>query len=112
MTDKVLVFTTCGESSEAERLARHLVEQKLAACVNVLPEVKSFYHWKGSVENDPELLLIIKTSRGLVDSIRKEIEKLHSYDLPELIAAPIIDAAPNYLTWMEQGLRSGGSETG
>jgi periplasmic divalent cation tolerance protein len=102
MTDKVIVYTTCGKAEDAENLAQRLIEGRLAACVNVVPGVRSFYRWKGKIENDTEFLLIIKTARGLVDPLRLELEKLHPYELPEMIVAPIIDGSPNYLAWLDQ----------
>lgn len=107
MTDKVVAYTTCGEASEAGRLAEHLVAQRLAACVSVVPAVKSYYYWQGKIENDDEVLLMIKTARDLVDSVRRELEKLHSYDLPELIVTPIVDGSPNYLAWLDRELSEG-----
>ena len=101
MTDKVVLFSTCPDMAEAEKLASHLVDTRLAACVNAVPAIRSFYRWKGKVENDPEVLLVIKTARDRVDAVRAEIEKMHTYELPELIALPIVDGAPNYLSWLD-----------
>lgn len=106
MTDKVIVYTTCGSAGDAENLAQRLIEHRLAACVNVVPGVLSYYRWKGKVENNTEFLLMIKTARGLVDALRLELEKLHTYELPELVVAPIVDGSPNYLSWLEQELGS------
>lgn len=90
-------------------MARGLVEAHLAACVSVAPEVKSYYRWKGAIEESAELLLVIKTSRDLFDKLRLWIEKEHPYDVPEVIALPIVDGAPNYLNWLRDQLaaRSG-----
>jgi periplasmic divalent cation tolerance protein len=104
MTDKVLTYTTCSDTKKAEKLANHLLENRIAACVNILPGVKSFYRWQGKIETDAEVLLMIKTSRDLVTEVRRVIEKLHDYDLPELIVVPIIDGSPDYLTWLEREL--------
>lgn len=108
MTDKVIVLTTCGKSEDAEKIAQALIEKRLAACVNVVAGVRSYYRWQGKIENDNEFLLIVKTARGLVDSLRQELEKLHPYDLPELVVAPIIDGSPNYLAWLEQEVTADG----
>lgn len=102
MTDKIIVYSTCSGVEEARKLAGHLIEQRLAACVNVLPGVDSFYRWKGKVEQDSEVLLMIKTSRELFDRLRLEWQRLHTYEIPELIAVPIVAGAPDYLTWMER----------
>lgn len=104
MTDKIIVFSTCGSAEEAVKIARTLVEQHLAACVNVLPGMRSFYRWKGAIEEEAELLLIIKTSRALFDRLRAELEKLHSYEVPEVLALPIVAGSPNYLNWMASEL--------
>jgi periplasmic divalent cation tolerance protein len=108
VTDKVIVYTTCGKAEDAERIAQRLIEARLAACVNVVAGVRSFYRWKGKIENDTELLLVIKTARGLVEPLRLELEKIHPYDLPELIVAPIIDGSPNYLAWLDQEVAAEG----
>lgn len=104
MTDKIVALSTCGSAEEAEAIARRLVEQKLAACVNVLPGVRSIYHWKGAVEDSAEVLLVIKSSRALFQELRAELEKIHSYEVPELIALPVVDGAEPYLAWMEREL--------
>ena len=104
MTDKVVAYTTCDDAEEAEKIARHLIDERLAACVSVVPAVKSYYRWKGSVESDDEILLMIKTSRDLIDAVRQALEKLHTYDLPELIVTPIVDGSPKYLAWLEAEL--------
>lgn len=108
MTDKVIVYTTCGSNEDAEKIAQRMIEARVAACVNVVPGVRSFYRWQGKIENDTEFLLIIKTARGLVDQLRQELEKLHPYDLPELIVAPIIDGSPNYLAWLDKEVAADG----
>ncbi len=81
MTDKIVVLTTCGSAEEADKIARALVSKKLAACVNVLPAVRSIYRWKGEVQDAEEIVLVIKSSRALFDDVRVEIEKLHSYEV-------------------------------
>lgn len=100
MTDKVVVLVTCGSSEEAERIARALVEERLAACVNVSGPVRSLYRWEGRVCDDQERLLTIKTARPLFDRVRRTVEKLHSYEVPEVLCVPIIDGSPNYLNWL------------
>jgi periplasmic divalent cation tolerance protein len=107
MTDKIVVLSTCGSIMEAETIARRLVEKKLAACVNVLPGVRSIYHWKGAVEDSAEFMLVIKSSRALFNELRAELEKAHSYEVPELIAMPIVDGSEQYLAWMERELTAG-----
>jgi periplasmic divalent cation tolerance protein len=108
MTDKILVLSTCAAEADAERLARALLDTRLAACVNVLPGVRSFYRWKGEIESEVEFMLIIKTSRDLFPALRAEIEKLHPYELPELLALPVLAGAENYLSWLDANLRGAG----
>jgi periplasmic divalent cation tolerance protein len=105
MTDKIVVLTGCAAEADAERMARALIEGRLAACVNVVPGVRSFYHWKGATESTQEYLLIIKTSRDLFGALRAEMEKLHPYELPELLALPVVAGAENYLSWLQSNLR-------
>ncbi len=108
MTDKVLVLLTCGNSTEARRIARRLVERRLAACVNVLEaRVESTYRWKGKVETANEYLLLVKSSRKSFPALCAEIERLHSYDVPELIAVPIAQGSSGYLSWLDESLRAG-----
>jgi periplasmic divalent cation tolerance protein len=105
MTDKILVLSTCGDAAEAEVIARRLVESRLAACVNVVDGVRSIYHWRGAVEQASECLLVIKSRRGLFDQLRSEVEKLHSYEVPELVAVTVIDGSAAYLSWLDHELR-------
>jgi periplasmic divalent cation tolerance protein len=107
MTDKIVVLSTCSTEEEAERLARLLLDARLAACVSVIPRIRSFYHWKGAVESADECLLLIKSSRELFDSLRARLEGVHSYEVPELLALPVIEGAANYITWLDASLRGG-----
>jgi len=106
MTDKIIVLSTCGTAEEAERIARRLVEKRLAACVNVVAGVRSVYRWRGAIEDAPESLLIIKSSRDLFDRLRAELEMAHSYEVPEVVALTIVDGSPGYLRWLEHELSS------
>ena len=105
MTDKIVVLVTCGSAKEARQIARSLVEQRLAACVNILEfPILSVYRWKGKVETAPELLLIIKSSRKQFAALQRAVKKLHSYDLPEIIALPIERGSREYLAWIGESL--------
>ncbi len=104
MTDKIVVLSTCASAEEAQRVARALVEKRLAACVNVMPGVRSVYHWKDAIEETEEVLLLIKSSRTLLEDLRDEIERLHSYEVPEVIALPVVDGSERYLAWMNREL--------
>ncbi|HLJ45485.1 MAG TPA: divalent-cation tolerance protein CutA [Bryobacteraceae bacterium] len=101
MTDKIVVLSTCASEDEARRIAADLLNNHLAACVNLVPQVRSIYRWQGAIEDSPEILLIIKSSRPLFDRLRDAIARLHSYEVPEVIALPIVDGAASYLQWMD-----------
>jgi periplasmic divalent cation tolerance protein len=107
MTDKIVVLATCAGEEEAAGIARRLVEKRLAACVNVLAGARSIYRWRGAVEEASEWLLIIKSRRGLAAAVAVEIEALHSYEVPEMLALPVVDGSEKYLAWMEQELAQG-----
>jgi periplasmic divalent cation tolerance protein len=104
MTNKIVVLSTCGSSEEADRLARALVEARAAACVNVIPQIRSFYRWKGAVEEAGEWLLIVKTSRENFEKVRALLETAHSYELPEVLAIPVIEGSPMYLRWLDDNI--------
>ncbi|HEV3334700.1 MAG TPA: divalent-cation tolerance protein CutA [Bryobacteraceae bacterium] len=107
MTDKIVVLSTCASEEEAETLARSVVEQRLAACVNVIPRIRSYYRWKGALESSEEWLLLIKSSRDRFGELMAALEKAHSYEIPEVLALPVVDGAANYLNWIEVNLRDG-----
>jgi periplasmic divalent cation tolerance protein len=104
MTDKIVVLTTCDSEQHAEKLARHLVDQRVAACVNVLPKACSIYRWNEKVEEASEWMLIIKSRRDLFAALRSEIQKLHTYEVPELIALPVVDGSEPYFAWFDAQL--------
>jgi len=106
MTPFAVILVTCGSRREARRIARSLVDRQLAACVNILTtRVESIYRWKGRTESAKEFLLVIKTSRRHFAALRREIERLHSYEVPEIIALPISAGSPQYLRWLEESVR-------
>jgi periplasmic divalent cation tolerance protein len=104
MTDKRLVLTTAGSAEEAQKLAHALVEQRLAACVNIVPGVDSVYRWEGQVERAQEWLLLIKTKAEKFSALRDAIHRLHSYDLPECICLTIEDGSEAYLKWLGESV--------
>lgn len=104
MTDKIVLMTTCDSEQQATGLAKHLVEVRMAACVNILPKARSIYRWKDQVETADEWLLIIKSRRDLIASLKAEIAKIHTYEVPELIAFPIIEGSEAYLNWLDREL--------
>jgi len=104
MTDKRIVLTTTSSAEAAANIARHLVERGLAACVNIVPQVKSVYRWKDKVEEAREWLLLIKTTAGLFGQVRQAIADLHSYELPECICLTIEDGSADYLQWIAESV--------
>ena len=105
MTAPVIVLSAVGAPPDAERIARALVEERLAACVNVVPGVASVYRWKGVVERENELLLVIKTLAERVDALKARLLQLHPYELPEVVVIPIGDGHKPYLEWIEEQVR-------
>lgn len=101
MTDKILIFSTASSLEEAEAIARQLLTRKIAACVNILPGVRSVYRWKGEVEEATEVQLIIKTRRELFAQIQTAIKAAHSYEVPEIIALPVVAGSEPYLEWID-----------
>ena len=108
MTDKIVVLTTCETEEEAQTIARGLVEKRLAACAQVSPGIRSFYRWQGKIEDSSEVLLLIKTRRDLYGRLEAELKKMHSYDVPEILAMPVVEGAADYLGWMDRGLEAAG----
>jgi periplasmic divalent cation tolerance protein len=100
MTGKRIVLTTAGSEEEARKIALALVERRLAACVNVVPQVESIYRWQGNVESSREWLLIVKTTKERFPAVRDAINELHSYELAECISLNIEDGSAAYLEWL------------
>ena len=96
----VSLYVTCASHAEAEAIARHLVEQHLAACANILGGVTAVYRWQGAVETGEETALILKTRADLADEASAAIHRLHSYDVPCIVAWPIIGGDADYLAWV------------
>ena len=105
MTDKVVILVTAASRRECRKIARHLVEAKLAACVNITQPIESIYHWEGKVADEKEFLMLIKSTRELFQEIKLEISKVHSYRTPEIICLPIIDGSRNYLQWVSDSVK-------
>ncbi|QOR94917.1 divalent-cation tolerance protein CutA [Thermosphaera chiliense] len=98
----VVVLITASTREEALKIGRMLVEAKLAACVNIVRDVTSIYWWEGKVEEGGELLLIVKTTFEKLESLIKEVRKIHSYSVPEIIAIPVVAGNPDYLRWVRE----------
>jgi len=105
MTDKRIVLTTAGSAEEARKIAHALVERRLAACVNILPQIESIYRWKGEIDSAQEWLLLIKTTAERFLAVHDAILELHSYEVPECIVLQIEDGSSPYLQWLEESTR-------
>jgi periplasmic divalent cation tolerance protein len=105
MTDKRLVLSTAGSEDEARKIANALVERKLAACVNIVPQIESIYRWLGKVESNREWLLLIKTTAEKFAAVRDAIRELHSYELPECIGIVLDDGNSDYLKWIAESVK-------
>jgi len=97
----VVVLTTVANASDASALARALVDERLAACVNILPPMQSVYRWKGAVQADDEHQLVIKTTAARLDALQERVTALHSYDVPELLVMAVAGGSPAYLSWLQ-----------
>ncbi len=100
--DNIVVFITASNEDEASKIARALVEGRLAACVNIIRNIRSVYTWQGKVEDEAEVLMIAKTRRDLFNSLSAKVRELHSYKVPEIIAAPIVEGSADYLKWLKE----------
>ena len=103
-TDYVTIFIT-SPRDQAEAIARPLVEERLVACVNLLPAIRSIYHWKGEICVDDEAMLVAKTRASLVDALKQRVTELHPYEVPEVIAMPRVDGHEPYLNWIGESTK-------
>ena len=97
----IVILATASSEKEADRIAKALVQEGLAPCVNVVPEIVSTYYWKEAVQTGKESLMVIKTRADQFDRVKARIEALHSYDVPEIICLAIVEGSEKYLAWME-----------
>jgi len=104
-TMPAVIFITASSKKEAELIAGQLIDKKLAACVNILDGVESFFRWQGKVDKAKEVLLIVKSSQSKFASLVKLVKSLHSYEVPEIIALPIVSGEKAYLRWIDESLR-------
>ena len=98
----IIIFITTGSKKEAEVIARDLVGRKLAACVNILPSIESFYRWKGKTHNSKEFLLMAKTKEKLFLEVEKAVKRLHSYECPEIVAFQLSKGSASYMRWIKE----------
>jgi periplasmic divalent cation tolerance protein len=102
MVDAIIVWVTCGSEEEAVKIAYSLVEERLAACVNIVSPVRSIYRWEGKIWDEREWILIIKTQKKRFEELEKKVKSFHSYSVPEIISLPIVEGASSYLKWLKQ----------
>jgi periplasmic divalent cation tolerance protein len=102
MTGYIIVFVTAASEEEAALIGKALVGERLAACVNIIPSIRSIYRWQSRIEDSQEVLLIIKTKSILFENLKKRVKELHSYSVPEIIALPLVDGDEQYLNWLSQ----------
>ena len=100
-SDAIAVFITTSTREEAGRLAEMLVEARLAACVQILPEIESIYRWQGTTERQKEILMIAKTTSSAFATLKQRVLDMHSYDTPEIVAVPLTDGSESYLNWLK-----------
>ncbi len=100
--DNIIVFITASNEDEAARIARSLVEARLAACVNIIGNIRSIYSWQGKIEDEAEVLMTVKTQRSLFNALSEKVRELHSYSVPEIIAVPIVEGSADYLNWLKE----------
>jgi periplasmic divalent cation tolerance protein len=104
----IIIFVTASNKKEAEHIAQELIRKKLAACVNIINKIESIFRWQGKIETAKEALLVIKSKKGKLPKIIQLIRLVHSYQVPEIIALPIIDGDKPYLRWIDECIgRSG-----
>lgn len=105
--EPVVVLITVPDEKAARKLAKPLVEEGLAACVNIVPGVRSIYRWEGKTCDEPELLLVVKTRRACFEALERRVRELHPYSVPEVIALPIVEGSAPYLDWVAASTRRG-----
>ncbi len=100
--ESIVVLVTCGSEEEALKIAHSLVEERVAACVNLVSPVRSIYRWEGKIWDEKEWILIIKTQKERFEELERKVKSLHSYSVPEIIGLPIVEGASSYLNWLKE----------
>ena len=104
-TPYIIVFITTANKVEAEKISRTLLEERLIACANIINPVASFFHWKGNVDCADECLVVMKSRRDLFVALEQRVKALHSYEVPEILALPIVEGSADYMAWMCENLK-------
>jgi periplasmic divalent cation tolerance protein len=102
MSEFIVILVTTSSIKEADRISKVLVEKRLAACVNIIKDIRSIFFWKGKLSDEKEVLLIAKSKKKNFEKIEKEVKRLHSYEVPEIIGLPILMGSEDYLDWVEK----------
>ncbi len=102
MTEYIIVFITAPNEEEAAGISQAIVGERLAACVNIIPSVRSIYRWQGRIEDEQEVLMIVKTKKSLFERLQGRVKELHSYSVPEIIGLPLVKGSKQYLDWLGQ----------
>ena len=100
--EEIVVFITASDEDEAAKIAKALVESRLAGCVNIIKDIRSIYSWQGKIEDEKEVLMVVKTQKALFDPLMEKVKELHSYTVPEIIALPIVEGSEDYLKWLKE----------
>jgi periplasmic divalent cation tolerance protein len=100
--EALVVYITAPNEDEASKIARTLVEEKLAGCVNIVPGIRSIYSWQGKIEDEKEVLMIVKTRLKLFNALKGKVIDMHSYSVPEIIALPIVEGSDEYIKWLKE----------
>ena len=103
--EALIVYITAPNEEEAAKIAKILVEERLAGCVNIVKDIRSIYAWQGKIEDEKEVLMIVKTRLELFSALTSKVKELHSYTVPEVIAMPIVDGSPEYIEWLQKATR-------
>ena len=104
--ESIVVYITAPNEEEAAKIATALVGERLAGCANIVKGIRSIYNWQGKIEDDPEVLMIVKTQRHLFEPLKKRVKELHSYTVPEVLAIPVVEGSEEYLAWLKDVTRS------
>lgn len=103
--EAIIVYITAPNEDEAAKIAKTIVEERLAGCVNIVKGIRSIYSWQGKMEDDSEALMITKTQRHLFEPLKKRVKELHSYTVPEIIAMPVVEGSEDYLNWLKEATK-------